>query len=186
MAGRHLAVLVALSALVYASSALCAKPDELPEYEVKAAFLFNFVKFIDWPAGTFTDAKSPFVIGVLGDDPFGSKLSRMLLGKTVNGRRLLARRITRFDELKGVHLLFICHSEKDRLADILDALNTLPVLSVSDTDSAFDRGAAISFGVESGRVVFDVNVDAAGRARLRISSKLLHVARSVRQIAPPK
>jgi uncharacterized membrane protein len=72
------------------------------------------------------------------------------------------------------------------LAEILGALNTLPVLCVSDTDTAFDRGAAISFAVESGHVVFDVNAEAAGRSGLRISSKLLRVARSVRQIAPPK
>jgi hypothetical protein len=185
-AGRHLAMLAALFILVNAPSALGGKPDELPEYEVKAAFLFNFVKFVDWPAGTFASGKSPFVIGVLGDDPFGSALSRVLLGKTANGRRMLARRITRLEEIRGVHLLFVCKSEKDRLAEILGALNTLPVLCVSDTDTAFDRGAAISFAVESGHVVFDVNAEAAGRSGLRISSKLLRVARSVRQIAPPK
>jgi hypothetical protein len=184
--GRTLVLFVALFVTIGAPCAFCAKQDELPEYEVKAAFLFNFVKFVDWPAEVFADGKSPFVIGVLGDDPFGATLTRMLLGKTINGHRLLARRIARLDEIKDVHLLFVCRSEKERLPEILDAVNSIPVLCVSDAERASDRGAAISFGVENGRVVFDVNADAVARTGLRISSKLLPVARSVHQTATPK
>jgi uncharacterized protein DUF4154 len=179
---RRILLLAALSALVSIElHALRAAPAEPPEYAVKAAFVFNFVKYVDWPAGAFADSESPIVIGVLGDNPFGPTLDRMLQGKAVNGRRIVTRRLARADESKSVHLLFICRSEKERLGQIVNTLNASSVLSVADIEQGVERGTAISFAVEHGRVGFSVNLEAAERAGLHVSSKLLRVAQSVRR-----
>ncbi|MEW6206987.1 MAG: YfiR family protein [Acidobacteriota bacterium] len=149
------------------------------EYEVKAAFLFNFVKFVDWPEDAFADARSPVVIGIFGQDPFNGALDRAVSGKTVNGRPLIVKRLGQEQDARLCHILFICPCEKKRLPQLLASLTGASVLTISETDDFLPAGGVIKFVIENNRVRFDISAIAAGQARLRISSKLLQLARAV-------
>jgi len=151
--------------------------DTLSEYQVKAAYLFNFLKFAKYPNESFADPLAPIVIGVVGEDPFGSTLPHIVIGKTVQGRDLVIRMYRTGEDLRGAHILFISASEKKRLPMILSSLRGLSVLTVSDTDGFLDAGGMIQFLIENGHVRFAINVDATSRAKLKLSSKLLSLAR---------
>lgn len=150
------------------------------EYQVKAAFLYNFTKYVEWPDSAFADAGSPFVIGVVGRDPFGSALDRTVDGRTVNGRSIEVRRFRRAEDVSGAHILFVSDSESDRVAKIIEHLGNAHTLVVGDMDEFLERGGTINFLIEDSRVRFEINTDASDRAGLTISSKLLALARSVR------
>jgi hypothetical protein len=151
--------------------------DSPSEYQVKAAYLFNFLKFVDWPDDAFTDSLAPFVIGIAGDDPFGDSLPQVIVGKTVQGRDLVIRKYRAGESVKGCHILFIDISEKKRLPQLLASLKGSSVLVVSDMPGFLTDGGMIQFVSESNRVRFAINVDATGRANLKVSSKLLSLAR---------
>lgn len=151
------------------------------EYEVKAAFLFNFAKFVEWPEDSFADSYSPIVIGILGQDPFSGALDHTIGGKTVNGRALMVKRLAQGQDARACHILFVCSSERKRLSQILASLGGTSVLTVSDMDDFAYAGGIINFVLENSKVKFQVNATAAARARLRISSKLLTLARKVIQ-----
>jgi len=153
--------------------------DALSEYQVKAAYLFNFLKFVEWPEESFADPLAPIVIGVVGEDPFGSALPQVVTGKTVQGRDLVIRIYHAGEDLRGAHILFISASERKRLPTILSSLRGSSVLTVADTSGFLDSGGMIQFLNENGRVRFAINVDATGRARLKMSSKLLTLAKMV-------
>jgi len=147
------------------------------EYRVKAAFLLNFTKFIEWPPSSFSSADSPFDLCVMGEDPFGRALDELVEGETVNGRKLEVQRIRR-DEAKNCQVLFIDNSEKE-IPKILSGLGP-GVLTVGEGDGFLRDGGIIGFVIQNRRVRFDINQSAAEAARLKISSKLLIVARNVR------
>lgn len=151
--------------------------NNLSEYQVKAAYLFNFLKFVEWPEDAFTDPLAPFVIGVVGEDPFGNALPQVVIGKTVQGRDLVIRIFHTGEDLRGAHILFISASERKRLPMILSGLRGSSVLTVSDSAGFLDAGGMIQFLNENGRVRFAINVNETGRARVKISSKLLSLAR---------
>ena len=153
-----------------------AQSNEPTEYQVKAAFLFNFTKFIDWPESAFTDARAPIVLGIVGDDPFGSDLSQIVVGQSVKGRTLSIRRYRFGDDLRHCHVLFLSSSEQARIPNILLSLQGASVLTVSDVDRFADAGGMMQFVVEQSRVRFVVNRDAATRVHLEISAKLLALA----------
>jgi hypothetical protein len=170
---------LALVALLLAP-ARAAEPGAPPvpptEYEVKAAFLFNFAKFIEWPAAT---AHQEFVIGVLGEDPFGETLDRVLRGKSLGDRKIVLRRGATLEELGDVRVLFIASSEKARLGPILKRVQDSPTLTVGDTEDFVGRGGMVAFRVQDDVVRFDVNLEPLGRAGLKMSSQLIRVARRV-------
>jgi hypothetical protein len=149
------------------------------EYELKAAFVYNFAKFIEWPDDSFSAPDDPFVIGVLGDDPIASMLVRNLAGKTVRERRLVTRRFGGVSELERCHILFIAGSEAPRLAAALQAVGRQPVVTVGESDGFAQHGGVVGFLMEGARLRFEVNLDAAERANLRISSQLLKLATRV-------
>ena len=151
----------------------------LTEYQVKAAYLFNFLKFVEYPGDSFVDPLAPIVIGIVGDDPFGSALPQVVTGKTVQGRDLVLRSYRAGEDLRGAHILFISVSEKKRLPVILASLHGSSVLTVSDMEGFLDAGGMVQFLNENGRVRFAINVDATSRARLKLSSKLLSLAKVV-------
>lgn len=150
------------------------------EYQVKAAFLFNFVKFVEWPPEAFSDDNTSFVIGVIGDDPFGGALDQSVSGKSVNGRQLSVRRLKWGEDLRGCHILFISSSERKRLAQIISSLRGASVLTVSDIDQFNQQGGIINFILVASRVRFEINADVAEQGRLKISSKLLTLAKTVK------
>lgn len=165
--------------LLNGSLGVPAHPQAPSEYQVKAAFLYNFARFIEWPTESFKDESSPLVVGVLGDDPFGGTLDQTINGKSINGRPLIARRLKWGQNLKDCHLLFICSSEKKRLAQILDSLKGVGVVTVSDLNNFCQQGGLIGFALEENKVRFVINTEVAVQARLRISSKLLSLAKAV-------
>ena len=153
--------------------------EALPEYQVKAAYLFNFLKFVEYPNESFMDSLAPIVIGVIGDDPFGNALPQVVIGKTVQGRDLVIRVYRIGEDLRGAHILFISASERKRLPMILSSLRGSSVLTVADTEGFLEAGGMIQFLTENGRVRFAINVDATSRAKLKMSSKLLSLAKMV-------
>ena len=150
------------------------------EYQIKAAFLYNFAKFVEWPPHVFADGGSPIVIGVLGEDPFGSSLEQVVKGKTVGGRRFSIKRFEKVRDLEHCHILFISSSESGHLAKALDSIKGPNVLTVSEIERFAQRGGIISFVTIDNKIGFEINLDAAKKANLKLSSKLLKVARVVR------
>ncbi len=149
------------------------------EYQVKAACLLNFVQFIEWPAAAFPEASTPITIGVLGDDPFGEILERTFQDETIQGRVLVVKRSRQIDDLKRCHLLFISKSEKQRVGEILADLRATNVVSVGEMDEFAQRGGIINFYIDSGKIRFEVNTDAARPAGIKIGAQLLKRARIV-------
>jgi hypothetical protein len=149
------------------------------EYQVKAVFLFNFTQFVDWPAQSFADAHAPFVIGVLGRDPFGSALDEAVRGETVNGRALVVERYRSVNELKPCQILFIDRSAGNDVKKTLDSIGHPGTLTVTDSDAQAPASVIIRFLNEGKKIRLRINVDSARDAGLTISSKLLRPAEVV-------
>jgi hypothetical protein len=150
------------------------------EYELKAAFLFNFAKFVDWPPNTFASPDVPFLVCVLGTDPFGGALDNALRGKDIAEHPASVARVKRVADISGCQILFVAASESHLLPEILAKIRGQYVLVIGETDDFASSGGAIQFTLEENRVRFFINPDAADRAGLRISSKLLALAKIVR------
>ena len=168
-----------LSLRVIAGAAQGADPGPAREYDVKAVFLFNFSQFVDWPESGLPEAGAPFVIGVLGADPFGEILDETVHGERIHGRPVQVKRFRRLDEVDGCQLLFVSRSEAGRLADVVRRLSGRGILTVSDLEPFGRLGGMITFKTSSGRVHFEINVAAAEKQGFKISSKLLKVAQVV-------
>jgi hypothetical protein len=173
---RAAALVAALLALAAAPGRAQAPPTE---YQVKAVFLFNFSQFVDWPAAAFADGRSPLVIGVLGDDPFGTTLDEIVRGATVNGRPLAVRRYKSVDQVDACHILFIDRSQTEQLDTVVAALKERTVLTVGDFEGFTRRGGIIRFVTVGNKIRLRVNLAAAQQANLTISSKLLRPAQIV-------
>lgn len=143
------------------------------EYQVKAAFLYHFAQFVDWPASSFSDEKSPFQICVLGKDPFGPALERIVVGKRVKEREIRLRRLSRPEEIGRCHILFVSSSERGRLQEILGAELNSGILTVGEMEGFTDAGGVINFFVFENKVRFEINAGVARRSGLNMSSKLL-------------
>lgn len=149
------------------------------EIQVKAVFLYNFVRFVDWPPRAFPTAEAPLIIGVLGDDPFGGSLDDAVRGETVEQRPLVIRRFRRLEDVDVCHVLFISRSEAPRLGAIIAGLKGRSILTVSDADEFTRFGGMIRFVTVNNKVRLRINVEAARAAELTISSKLLRPAEIV-------
>ena len=169
-------VLLALSSA--APGCLFAEDSAPQEYKVKAAFLYNFTLFVEWPAEAFTGNDSPLTVCILGKSPFGGALDS-LRGKTAKKRKLVIRQINRVEEMGNCHVLFVSTSEKMHLPNILAAVNNQNVLTVSDLDRFAQTGGIINFITLEDKVRFEINLKAAQQAGIRISSQLLKLARDV-------
>jgi len=150
------------------------------EFEVKAAYLFNFAKFVKWPGST-ESVRDAFSICVLGEDPFGTVLDSTVSGEQVEGKKVAVRRIHSVSEAAKCRIVFVSSSEQGRLTTVLTALAKSPVLTVSDIDGFADRSGMIQFVMEHDRVRFQVNLTAAEKAGLTMSSELLKVAVAVKR-----
>lgn len=164
---------------VVCSLAMGTQAQSAGEYQVKAAFLFNFAKFVEWPAGSFPDASAPLQICVLGRDPFGEELRSITNEKLVNGRKLEVHQVADLQHARSCHILFVASSGKTPVKQIVEALRGTSVLTVGDTKGFAEQGGMINFVLESDRVQFEVSCKAAEQAGLKISSKLLSVAKLV-------
>ncbi|MEW6067505.1 MAG: YfiR family protein [Nitrospirota bacterium] len=147
------------------------------EYQVKAAFIYNFVKFIEWPDELFKDSTT-VTFCIIGDDPFVSEIDT-IQGQSVKGKVLEVTRINSIDKAKNCHLLFISSSERKNITYILKEIKNLSVLTIGDTEGFAQQGVIINFFIEENKIRFEINTDAANCAKIQISSKLLKLARIV-------
>jgi len=181
-----IAITCLLSAMALRSHAEGLDAPDSSEYLIKAGFIYNFAKLVEWPTSAFPQPDSPIVIGILGDDPFGATLDRIVTDKKINGRGIAVKRLKwgrDVKDLRDCNILFISSSEKEHLDSVVDAMKWLPILTIGDAPGFARRGGIINFTLEDNKVRFEVNVEAAKHADLTISSRLLTLARIVPQVA---
>lgn len=172
---------LALASWVMAYSAFTPAPQAEPagEYQVKALFLYNFAKFVDWPASSFATSQDAFTICVVGEDPFGSELDQVVRSKTINSRRLVVKRVSRAQDVRSCQIAFIGTMDERRARKTLAELNSASVLTVGAINGFTEWGGVVKFTLEENKVRFEINLEAAEHAQLRISSKLLSLAKVV-------
>jgi len=169
-----------LVVLSFTALGLGSAQEESKEYQLKAAFLFNFAQFVKWPADSFTNADAPFCIGILGDDPFGDALEETIRGETIDNHRLTVVRAQRIEDLKDCQMIFVSRSEEGHVGEILSQLNSRPILTVSEVESFALDGGDIDFYLAGGKVRFEINPQSAERCGLKISSQLLNLGKIVK------
>ena len=146
------------------------------EYPVKAAFLFNFAKFVEWPSNAFKGPDDPIAICVLGQNPFGGALEDVVREKTVANRRFAVREISNSQQAYKCHIIFVSASDRKRFRFLLEELKGRSILTVGESDDFATNGGIINFKLKDARVRIEIDTAAADRAGLRISSKLLSLA----------
>jgi hypothetical protein len=190
--------LILLALVLFAVSLAAETPTDSEanrEYQIKAAFLYNFIKFVDWPEET-SDANVPIIIGIIGNNPFGSAFDP-IKDKLVKDRKVTIKQFEGLDALvksskldksgkhpqadavRGCDLLFICSSEKEKLKETLDLIKDHDVLTVADMPGFLESGGMINFTIEENKVAFEINTVASEQAKLKIRSQLLRLAKRV-------
>jgi hypothetical protein len=180
------AVRVSLAWLIFTGSGseVAAQGNASGEYQVKAAFLFHFAQFVDWPAGAFKEADSPVVYCTIGEDPFHGALDASLSGKMIGTRPSRVQHFKQPQDVQGCQVLFIGTLEKKLMFAELASLKGNPVLTVGESEHFAQEGGMIGFCLEDNKVRFEINLTAAERANLKISARLLALAKTV--IGAPK
>jgi hypothetical protein len=177
---RHALSLMLLSCALAGHGATLSEPDKASPALVKAAFLHKFASFVEWPAGSFARADSPLKIGILGDTQVWQELADLSRDRDRDGRPVEVKRLVAGDSLAGFHILYLRAPNLTRMADLLA---NVPEGVLTVADGVHPRGSVMSFPQEDGRVRFGVSLDAASRQKLRLSSRLLAVARNVQGMA---
>jgi len=165
-----------LLALTVAAGIAGADEPSAEEYQVKAVFLFNFAKFVEWPAAAFKSGDDPFEICVLGRNPFGTQLEDVVRGKTVGKRTFVVRSVSTAKQAAGCHVVFVGGSEQKRVQPVIDELKGASILTVGESADFLENGGIVNFKIKDSRVRIEINSQCAERAQLRISSKLLSLA----------
>jgi hypothetical protein len=183
-AARHSsaqAVIIAVLVAFSVSASLAAEVAAPSEYELKAVFIYNFIKFTEWPPAKLGKSDEPFIIGILGKDPFGGALDKVVEGDTLYDKRVVVRRYARVDDVVASHALFISVSEEQSITAVLKLLDGqgASILTISETENFAKRGGVIGLKKENKKVVFGINLIAANRAGLNISAQLLKIAKDV-------
>jgi hypothetical protein len=158
------------------SLALPAQTAVSREYQIKAVFIFNFTQFVDWPSTSFSSGDAPLVIGVLGENPFGSYLVEIVSGEKVNGHPVLIQHFDRAEEIKTCHILLVGWSDSKRSEQIISALKERSILTISDQPRFLIQGGMVKLFTKNSKVRFEINPEAAKAAGLVLSSKLLRLA----------
>lgn len=175
---RWLLTVCCLMAVLHAPALGAETPSK--EYQLKAAFLYNFTKFIDWPTNRFTTKDQPLTIGVLGKNPFGDDLIKVVEGRTVNGRTYVVKVLTSVREAASVDLLFVPQGQEKLLADQLPILQGAGVLTVGESDAFAKLGGTINFMItEADQLRFEINLAEAERGGFKIRAQLLKLAKIV-------
>jgi hypothetical protein len=180
---RH--AVTAITCVFFCCTILLAQQPRPNEYQVKAAYLYNFAKFVKWPVATAPDKNGSFSICVLGPDPFGGTLDSTLAGESLDNKPVVVKRISKPQGTADCRILFINSAEQGHLKEILAALDQESILTVSDMPDFSERGGMIQFVLEGGKVRFEVNLSSAEKARLTLSSELLKVATTVKRNTSP-
>jgi len=145
------------------------------EYELKAAFLLNFTRFVEWPPASFSNAN--FIIGIFGEDPFGRAIDEVTRGKAVNGHQIRIRRLKEPAEARECHLVFVTSTDNKKTQEVLDATNLSPVLTVGESREFLNQGGTIRLSMDGNRVGIVINNAAAEAKGLKVSAKLLSLAK---------
>jgi hypothetical protein len=171
-----------LAAILFAGTMFpaSAPAQTADEYQVKAAFLYNFAKFVEWPPEAFKSPNAPISICVFGRNPFGKDLDEAIRGKSIDGRPFVLRQVSDAAEAAACQILFVGSSDGKKLRGLLDNLKPQGILTVGESQGFATSGGVINFKLDGGHVRFEINVDAAEQAQLHISSKLLGLAQIVR------
>jgi hypothetical protein len=173
---KHINAAIILLGLVIGFTGAANGESQESEYMIKAAFLYNFAKFVDWPHESLKDDLSPFRVFILGTDPFGDTLDS-IKDKTVKGRKLAIKRVQKVEEAAQCHILFLSSSEQGSVRQIIQSLG--PVLTVSEIPGFCQSGGMINFIKAANKIQFEINPDAAQKKKLTISSRLLSLAKIV-------
>ena len=171
------AMLPATASVILAAESMGTVDRAVTEYEVKAAYVYYFAKFVDWPAAAFPSPNSPITIGIIGNDDFGNLLGSIVKDKTIQERTIQIRLLKWPADLNACHMVFVGSSEHKRFRQIAESLRERPVLTITETESSSQPKGIMNLFIEGGKVQFEVNIAEAEKARLRISSKLLKLAR---------
>lgn len=179
LAGRAAAVILAMTLV----GGVARAADRSLEYAVKSTFLYKFASFVEWPSGTFASASAPFNLCVIGADPFGGRIDEAARGQSVGRHPVVVQHLSKADGQSGCHAMLVSGSGRQDIDDALRAVAGSPVLTITDEDLGSEHGI-VHFVIADDRVTFDIDLAAAARNRLTISSKLLALARSVRSVSP--
>jgi hypothetical protein len=162
------------------NAALAAVPASVSEYQVKALYLYYFAKFVDWPANSFSTKTAPMMIGIIGDDNFSSLVEEVTKGKTVQDHPLAVRHLKWSEDIRSCHILFIGSYESKRLAQYANVFQAAPILTITEIEEGYNDKGIMNLFMKSGKVQFEVNLTAAEKVQLHISSKLLRMAKITR------
>jgi hypothetical protein len=177
---RWLIVVIGFAMLGLGSArGFSAETPVLKEHELKAAFLYNFTKFVEWPSSSFRDANAPFVVAVAGNSPCTAELEKIAKERKINGRQMIIRRITTFDGAQDAQALFISASEDSRSKDWLAAMRGRSVLTIGESEFFCKQGGVINFLLEGEKIRFEINMDQAEAAGLKVSAQLQKLAKTV-------
>ena len=177
-------VLLAAWGLILAAPPLVrAQSEDNAQYRIKLAFLYNFTQFVQWPSDAFPQANTPFVVCVAGQDPFDPDHEQDLRSRSIDKHPIVIKGVKRGANLRACHMVFVTAPESRQVASIVDSLKGSYVLTIGETKGFAERGGIINFTIEENKVHFEINLDAAKRTPLTISSKVLALARIVRD--PP-
>jgi hypothetical protein len=175
-----IAILICLS-LALGATAQTPNSSASSEYLIKAGFIYNFAKLVEWPATAFEKPDAPIVIGILGTDPFGTVIDQVVSNKKIGAHAFVVRRLKWGADLKECNILFVSSSESAHLDEVIHAVKGMPILTIGETPGFASRGGIINLTLEDNKVRFEVNVDAGKQANLNISSRLLALAKITTQ-----
>jgi len=165
--------------LITIPSPACGQSKVSGEYEVKAAFLFHFAQFVEWPSEAFQNPASPFIYCTIGEDPFRGELDQSLRGKNIGARTIEVRHIKQAQEVHGCQILFIGAGERKRSGEVMATAVGHAILTVGESEGFAQEGGMIGFSLEENKIRFEINLEAVERANLRVSARLLALAKTV-------
>ena len=172
----RLALLFCALLLMEPSAGVMAQQETSYEYKVKAAYICNFARFVEWPSEPSGTSGEPLIIGILGNNPFGEDLEATIKDKKIRGRKIVIRQISEFRQLYSCHILFVGQSEDICLSELLQKLKGRSILTIGETKKFSDAGGMIRFVLQQNKVRFEINPKAAKEAGLKVSSQLLKLA----------
>jgi hypothetical protein len=172
--------------LAMAVMAAAAAGEPAKEYQVKAAFIYNFIKFTEWPAEAQPEAGAPITIGIVGTNPFGDDLAQMVKNKPINGHPVAVRACATAEELKGCHVAFISNVPEAQVDAAVALAREACVLTVGESDAFAKAGGMIRFAMDKDKVRFEINAGSASEAKIRISAQLQKLASAVHGVPPNK
>jgi hypothetical protein len=177
-------LLTVAGALAVSTQPASAQTDQVGEYELKAAILYNLIRFVEWPPSAYADSQAPTVLCILGQDPFGNSLKTLEQKKDASGRPISIRQLKNENGIRDCHVLYISSSERKTITQILTRLKGSSVMTVGEMSQFAVQGGVIQFTLEDKQVHFQINLDAVSRMELKISSRLLVLARIVKDQRP--